>query len=353
MYYQKHLYIFFLILSLSLSFFSTSNVKAKTFFIDEIEIKEKLENDFNKETLINKGFVKAFQELMGKLIKSNDLIKVKNIKLNEIKSMVETFTIKEEKFINKTYNLNLGVSFNKKLVFNYLNTKKIFPSQIIEENFLFIPILLDQLNNDILVYSNNPFYDNWKVHHKSNHLIQYVLPTEDLEDLNLIRENYLEIENYNFDKIIEKYFLDNSIVSIFFRNKEEIKVLSKIRTKDNKVIKSNSFNNIDLNNIDELNILINDLKIIYEDFWKESNLINTSIRLPIMIRVDSKNFDLSFKFEKTLKKIDLISSFSINKFDKDFIFYELIFNGTPKNFINIMNEQNFNFDTQNKTWILK
>ena len=100
-------------------------------------------------------------------------------------------------------------------------------------------------------------------------------------------------------------------------------------------------------------MLINDLKIIYEDFWKENNLINTSIKLPILIRVDSKNFDLSLKFEETLDKIDLINSFSINRFNENSIYYELIFNGTPKNFINIMKEQNFNFDTQNKTWILK
>ena len=36
MYYQKYLYIFFLILALSLSFFSTSKVKAKAFFIDDM-----------------------------------------------------------------------------------------------------------------------------------------------------------------------------------------------------------------------------------------------------------------------------------------------------------------------------
>ncbi len=353
MYYQKHLYIFFLILALSLSFFSTSKVKAKAFFIDEIEIQEKLENNFNKEMLINKGFKKAFNELMVKLVQSKDLSKVKNVKLNVIKSMIETFTIKEEKFINKTYKLNLGVSFNKKKVFNNLDNKKIFPSQIIEENFLFIPILLDQSNNDILVYSNNPFYDNWKLKDDRGYLIKYVLPTEDLEDLNLIRKNYLEIENFNFEKIIEKYFIDNSIIAIFFRNENEIKVLSKIRIKENKVIKSDSFKNINLNNNEDIIMLISDLKIIYEDFWKENNLINTSIKLPILIKVDSKNFGRSLKFEETLDKIDLISTFSIIKFNKDFIFYELIFNGTPKNFINIMKEQNFNFDIQNKTWILK
>ena len=61
MYYQKHLYIFFFILALSLSFFSTSKAKAKAFFIDEIEIQEKIEKNFNKETLINKGFKKPFK----------------------------------------------------------------------------------------------------------------------------------------------------------------------------------------------------------------------------------------------------------------------------------------------------
>ena len=353
MHYHRYLYIFFLLLALNLSFFSTSKLNAKGFFIDEIEIREKLENNFNKETLINKGFKKAFYELMSKLVQSKDLTKISNVNLNEIKSMIETFTVNEEKFINKTYSLNLGVSFNKKKIFKYLDKQKIFPSQIKEENFLFIPILLDQSKNDILVYSKNPFYNNWKNSNIKSHLINYVLPTEDIEDLNLIRKNYLEIENYDFKKIIEKYSLDNSIVVIFFKNNDKIKVLSKIKIKENQVIKSFTFDNIDLSNTDESTKLINDLKIIYEDFWKENNLINTSIKLPILIKVDSKNFELSLKFEKILSKIDVINSFSIGRFNKDFIFYELIFNGTPKSFINIMKEQNFNFDTQNKTWILK
>ncbi len=351
MYYQKYLYIFFLILALSLSFFSTS--KAKDFFIDEIKIEEKLENNFNKEKLINRGFKKAFEELMFKLVQSKNLTNVKNVKLNEIKSMVETFTIKEEKFINKNYNLNLGVSFNKKKVLEFLDRKKIFPTEIKEENFLFIPVILDQSNNDILLYSNNIIYDEWESVSNKNYLIKYILPTEDLEDLSFIRKNSSEIENYDFEIIIDKYFLDNSIVAIFFKNEKEIKVLSKIEIKGEKIIKSNSFKNINIKNKNDLSILISELKIVYEDFWKEKNLINTSIKLPISVQVDSKDYNLSLQFEDTLKEIDLINSFSINRFNKDFIFYELIFNGTPKNFINIMKEKNFNFDTQNKIWILR
>ena len=351
MYYKKYLYIFFLTLTLSLSFFST--IKAKEFFIDEIIIQEKLENNFNKEKLINNGFIRAFDELMSKLVQSKDFNRVKNIKLNEIKSMIETFTIKEEKFINKTYNLNLGVSFNKKKVFEYLDNKNIFPTEIKEEKFLFVPILLDQADDNILVFTNNPVYKNWNLNNDPHYLIEYILPTEDLEDINILRKNYQNIENYNFEKIIKKYVLDNSIVAIFFKNKKEIKVLSRISLKDEKVIKSNSFYDISFENQNEIDKLIFELKNVYEDFWKEKNLINTSIKLPISIQVDNKEYNLSLKFEEILNKIDLVSNFSIKNFNKDFIFYEIIFNGTPRNFIKIMSQQNFNFDTQNKIWILK
>ena len=108
-----------------------------------------------------------------------------------------------------------------------------------------------------------------------------------------------------------------------------------------------------MNKNNDLEKLIYNLKVVYEDFWKENNLINTSIKFPIMIHLDNENFELSLKFEKALNTIDFINNFTVRKFDKDFILYEIIFNGTPKNFIHIMEEQNFSLDTQNKIWILK
>ena len=76
-------------------------------------------------------------------MKSKDLNKLKSIKLSEIKGMIDSFSIKEEKFINERYHINLGVSFNKKNIFSYLE-KNIFPTQIMYETFLFIPIILNQ-----------------------------------------------------------------------------------------------------------------------------------------------------------------------------------------------------------------
>ena len=55
-----------------------------------------------------------------------------NIKLNQIKSMIRSFSIQEEKFIEQIYYVNMGVSFDKKKIFNYLEKKNIFPTQIIK-----------------------------------------------------------------------------------------------------------------------------------------------------------------------------------------------------------------------------
>ena len=71
------------------------------------------------------------------------------------------------------------------------------------------------------------------------------------------------------------------------------------------------------------------------------------------MRVDTTK-DLKIeKFEKTLENIDLINNFSISRFNKNFIYYKIIFNGTPDNFLKTMKDKNFNFDTQNKIWILR
>ena len=349
----KGLYIFFIVLTLNIFFFSTAKLNAKAFLIEEIEISEPLKNNFDKDSLINQGFEKAFYELINTLIKSYDLKKIKSIKINEIKSMIESFSIKEEKFINQVYHVNLGVSFNKKKIFNYLESKNIFPSQIVNETFLFIPIIIDQRADEMLIFSNNPLYKKWNELNIKTSLIKYLLPTEDLEDINLINSKFNDIENYDFKQIIEKYFLDHSVIALIFKNENQTKILSKIKIKNKIIIKNNSFENIDFNDDKEINNLIEKLKIIYEDIWRGFNQINTSIKLPLLIRVNNKDLNVSLKFEKVMNEVDLIRNYSINKFDKEFVYYEIIFNGTPKKFINIMNSKNYKFNIEKKIWILK
>ena len=353
MYHLRNLYIFFTILAVIIFFFSTTKVKANAFEVKNIEISKPFEKNFDKNEVISIGFKKAFFELINSLVKSSDLKKIDTVKLREIKSMVDSFSVKEEKFIKQVYYVNLGVSFNKKKIFNYLEKKNIFPTQIIKETFLFIPIIIDQDLNDLVIFSNNPIYKNWNNFIKKTHLIDYLLPTEDLEDMNLIKSKSKFIEDYDFQEIIKKYFLNNSIIALIFKKENEINVLSKINIKNDTFIKNNSFSNFDFKNKKELESFVDKIMTIYEDLWKEHNQINTSIKLPLIIRVNNNDLEISLKFESILNQVDLINDYSINKFNKDYLYYEIIFNGTTTNFINIMSEKNYNFDTQKKIWILK
>ena len=353
MYYIKRLYIFFSSLALIIFFFSTEIVKAKSFEINNIEISQPFEINFDKNKVIDLGFRNAFFELIYSLIKSSDFKKIDSVKLNEIKSMIETFSIQEEKFIDQKYYLSLGVSFNKKKIFKYLEKKNIFPSQILKERFLFIPIIIDENGDGISIFSDNPIYVNWNKTNKKYQLIDYLLPSEDLEDLNLIKEKLDSIETYDFNEITKKYFVKNSIISLIFKSNNEVRILTKIYNNKNEIIKNNSFKNINIDNETDLNFLISNLKNLFEDTWKKVNEINTSIKVPITLKIKNDDLKKSNNFELFLNEIDLVSDYSIQKFDKEFIFYEVLFNGTVQNFINIMKNNKYNLNTQKKVWTVE
>ena len=350
---KRILYIFYLFLSLNIFLFSTNKVEGKAFEINNIEISKPFEINFNKNSVIDEGFIKAFSELISLIVSSSDQKKINLLKLNEIKGMIETFSIREEKFVDETYFVSLGVSFNKKKVFDFLEKKNIFPSIPIRKKILFIPIIIDEDKKELLLFSDNEIFDKWNSSIKNFYLLEYILPTEDLEDINIIKKNYENIEKYEFNEIINKYNLANSIIAIFYKNEKEVRVLSRINISNNIVLKNQKFEGLNLDNKSQTKKIIDDLKIVYEDYWKNFNKINTSIRLDINIKVENSNNYKISNFEKVLNQLDLIYDFSIMKFDNDYIYYQVIFNGTPNNFLKTMSSNDYKFDTQNRIWILK
>ena len=351
--YFKTLYIFFIFLSLNIFFFSTIKCQAKAFDIDNVNISRPFEIDFNKNEVIDEGFKEAFFRLVKLILNSSDQKKINTIKLNEIKGMIESFSIKEEKFINEVYFVNLGVTFNRKKIFNYLQSINVFPSIPSEKKILFIPVIIDEDIKELLLFSNNKIFEEWNKENKKFHLIEYILPTEDLEDLNLIKDKYELIEEYDFKEIINKYNLSDSIIALIFKEKNQTRVLSKMNIQKKIIIKNQSFADLDIDDELQTKEMIEKLKIIYEDYWKDSNKINTSIRLNLNVKVKNIESSKIKNFEKDLNEKDLIYDFFVTKIDKDFTYYQIIFNGTPDIFIKTMNESNYKFNTQNKVWLLK
>jgi ATP-dependent Lon protease len=267
--------------------------------------------------------------------------------------MIETFSIQEEKFINEIYYLSLNVSFNKKKIFNFLESKNIFPSLPVKKSIFFIPIILDENENEILMFSESNLFNRWNSNTKNYHLLKYILPTEDLEDFNLIKRNSKNLENYDFKEIIQKYNLEDYIITIIFKNNEQIRVLNKINFNKKIDLKNLNFKNINLNDDKEIEKFTENLKSIFEDYWKSKNEINTSVKLPIKISIDNQNNSKISDFENILANIDLIYDFNIYKFNNKKNIYKIIFNGSPDYFLKIMKNENYELDTQNQVWKIK
>ena len=182
------LYKIFLFLALINIFFSTEKGHAKTFSVNDIEISTPFEINFNKNEIIDEGFIKAFNELILSIVQSKDQIKLKNTSINQIKGMIETFSIIDEKFIDEIYYLTLNVSFNKKNIFDLLESENIFPSLPLKKNFLFIPVFVDQNKNQVSMFSENILFTSWNLNNKKFSLLNYILPTQDLDDFSLIKK---------------------------------------------------------------------------------------------------------------------------------------------------------------------
>jgi len=349
----KRLYIHFCFLALLNIFFSTENIQAKTFLINDIEISTPFEINFDKNNIIDEGFLQAFDMLVLSIVQTKDQKKLNKTPLSLIKGMIETFSIKEEKFIDEIYYLSLNVSFNKKKILNLMEKKNIFPSPPVEKNIFFLPIIVDRDSDDISIFSENYIFNNWNSNNQKYHLLRYILPTEDLEDFNLIKRNSKYLESYNFSEIIKKYNLDEYIIAIIFKENNMIKVLNKINFNQQENFKNISFQNLNIDNDQEANKLVESLKIIYENYWKSENEINTSVKISLTISINNNDNSKISKFEEILNDMDLVYDFSIYKFDNKDSFYKIIFNGSPEHFIKIMKNKNYKLDIQNQIWIIK
>ena len=341
-------YILFLIIFIIFIKFSTEKVLANSYKVSDIEISEPYNLNFSKEKVIDVAFENAFEELIFTLLTSEYYYLNKDVNIKVIKSLIDSFSIVDEKFIDKKYIANFDVNFNKREVLNYLYKNNIYASIPQKKKLFLLPILVDTNQSDISLLSENPFYLNWTKFNKKYHLLDYVLPNEDLDDLNIIKNNINNLEDYKFKEIITKYQLKDYIIIILFKNEKSIRVLTRIKFNNEFILLNENFQYKSID--DDIELIINSLKISYENSWKKINLINTSIKLPITISLDSSKFSLIKKFENKIANMDLVYNYYIESFSNNEVIYKIVYNGTPNKFLEEFNPENIKVDLANNVW---
>ncbi len=344
------LYIFFIFLTFNFIEFSTKEVLAKTFVVSKIEVEEKYNLNFNKLKVIDRGFKKAFQDISQMILERKDHDKIKNTPINDIKKLIDNFSILDEKFINQKYKSIMEVEFNRKKLIKFLETKNITISLPKKIDVFLIPVLVDLETNNLSYLSENIFAKNWQSIKKNYFQITYVMPNEDVEDYLSIKKNLQDIENYNFKKILKKYYSENFIIMIIFKRKNNIKFYSKINFDDKFEILSKNFKDKNIENQIDLNSMILDIKNEYEDNWKSINKMSPSTSVPIRLSVESNNTEKSLKLENALGNLDFVDSYNIEKFDSKMIIYKIYYNSSPKRFLKDILYYGINIDTSSTNW---
>ena len=83
--YISYLYIFFLILVIFFSEFSTNRAISKNYIVSDIKVEKVYDLNFKKSDVIDEAFNQAFRILTYKLIENKDKSKIENISLEDKK----------------------------------------------------------------------------------------------------------------------------------------------------------------------------------------------------------------------------------------------------------------------------
>ena len=347
-----YIYIYSLVLITFLTNFSTTNAFSKIYKVEDISVNEPYDLSFDKNSVIEKAFVYAFNKLLNKITLSKDISNFKNVKNLKVKELVDSFIIVDEKFADNNYFAKFEVEFDKDKVLKFLDKKNVFSAIPQSKKIFILPILINIEENKILMFSENIFYKEWEKNKKSYFLIDYILPNEDLEDIGIIQNKIETIENYEFSEIVKKYNLEDYIILLVFKNDKNLRVLSKMNLNNNKKIITNLYN-ASLKDSKEVSATILNLKTSYEDEWKKQNIINTSIKLTLKTSLNSKSIETLNKFENKLFNSDFVYEFNIERFTNDNTIYKIVYNNTPDKFLSEFKSYGFHVDTSNSIWEIK
>ena len=347
------LYILLIFLTFNFIEFSTKEAFGKTFVVSKIEVEERYNLNFDKFKVIDRGFKKAFKDISQMILERKDLNKIRNTPIEDIKKLIENFSILDEKFINQKYKSIMEVEFNRKKLIKFLDSKNITLSLPKKIDVFLIPVLVDLETNNFNYLNENIFVKNWEIIEKNYFQINYVMPNEDVEDYLSIKNNLKDIENYDFKKILEKYYSENFIIMIIFKRKNNFQFYSKIYFEDKFEILSKNFIKKNIEDQTDLNSMILNIKNEYEDNWKSINKMRSSTSVPIRLSVESNNIEKSLQLENVLGNLDFVNSYYVEKFGSDVIIYKVYYSNSPKRFLKDILSHNINIDTSSPNWKIK
>ena len=290
--------------------FSADNI----FNVDNIYVDTK--KNKKREELFDNAVAEAFVKLTKRILIQEDREKTLNTPLYEIKRLVSHYEFIEDNETINNKKVKFNITFDNVQINNYFYKKNILYSDVSKLKLIFMPVLLD--DNKIFLFSGNFFYENWQLENKEPGYIDYILPLENIEDLELINKNKKNLESINID-FLNKYDLNNYIYVVINYKKNSTDVFLKSFISENKVIKNISIDHVNNNKLENYKNIKTTLKSHINELWKSHNLIDVRTPSFLNTKLDFKNQSDLLNAQLILSKIDLIQNFSVLELNINYV----------------------------------
>ena len=340
-----------LIICILILFFKTGNVLSDNdiFNVNNIEIEN--EGKVSNKEFSSQAMEKAFYKLIDKILLEQDLKKLSNFKISEIKDLVIYYQVAKKIEENNKEKLIFTVSFDKNKIHNLFSKKGISYSEITNKEIFLLPVLKKE--DKIYVYNQNFFYDNWKDLHQTD-LVEFILPIEKIEIIQLINTNYSNLMNINLESIFEEYSSKNiAMVLIEDMNANEEKIYLKVRISGKNIIKKIVLKRENQSEKIFYERIIFDVKKEIINIIKSQNLID--VRTPSFLNA---KFDINKKnnllaLNQRLRKIDLIEDIFVQEFNNSSVLIKIKYLGKLDKMIEQLKEQDIILNLISEQWSIK
>jgi len=337
------------ILFILIILFKTGNVLSieSIFTVNNIQVNK---NTFkNKEELINIAFKKGFEKLNSKILLEKDYIKTKNISLRNIKNLVSHYQIVKNKEENVKGYESINLYFKRDKMYNFYNRNNIKYSDVSGKILKILPVLI--LNNEIFIYDNNFFYENWiKNNEKKEKVnIEYIFPLENIETIETIKKNQNDLELISLNDIFDLDNEKDNLLVIIDYNSEKTKFFLKGTISSKKIIKNLSIDDQTVNKNDYTDILKYLKKEILE-LVKSQNIIDIGAPSFLNVNLELKRQNDLFRFQNILNEVDLIENFNVRDFNNKFAYINIKYYGKINKIKEKLIQKGIDINFTNNQW---
>ena len=345
---MKKIIIFSLII---LFFTKTQNVfsSTDTFTVDNIEVIGTINDQNYKNRQLETAFRKGFEKLILNIVKKEDQKELLSTDLKTIKLLLSNYRIVEENTQGNKYKLITDITFDRNIVSQFLFKKNISYAEVKKLEIIIYPILIS--NSELSMFSKNKFFEEWNENEDFEN-INFVLPVEDVEDIDFIKKNLSVLEEIDLNRIVDNYEIRNSAILIFRYDNKKLNAFMKTNLEGVKKAKKINFEKEELENKESRNNIIKNAKYYINELWKKENLIDISVPSYLVVNTKIKDPSSLEKIIKTMKKISLIENYIVQELDNKSAKIKIKFFGKIQNLQNSFLRNGIEFKIIDDKWNL-